>query len=121
MATSPAFHHLKASPAARRSPNAPQQPVVRTEVHTMPTGMGSRSIRRRITPQAGYALEILGHAIEYLADEYVHEAGLLPSIHAGDPRVEAMQLLMAANRQFYYACPVMPSLYQRIRKRLFGR
>jgi len=28
--------------------------------------------RRRITPRAGHALEILGHAIEYLTDEFVH-------------------------------------------------
>ncbi len=34
--------------------------------------------RRRISPQAGHALEILGHAIEYLADEYVHQAGPCP-------------------------------------------
>jgi hypothetical protein len=85
------------------------------------TGVGSRSVRRRITPTAGHALEILGHAIEYLADEYAHEAGSLPSIHSSDPRVEAMQVLMAANRQVYYACPVMPSLYQRVVGRLFGQ
>jgi hypothetical protein len=83
--------------------------------------MGSRSVRRRTTPEAGFALEILGHAIEYLADEYVHEAGLQSSIFSGDPRVEAIQLLMAANRQVYYACPVVPSLSQRVVQRLFGR
>ena len=125
MAASPAFlRSLKPLPDANRSPDARQPhqpPVVRTNVHTMPTGVGSRSVRRRTTPEAGFALEILGHAIEYLADEYVHEAGLLPSIHSGDPRVEAIQLLMAANRQVYYACPVVPSLYQRVVRRLFGR
>ena len=96
--------------------------MVRTDVHTRPTGVGSRSVRRRTTPE-GVALEILGHAIECLADEYVHEAGLLPSIHihSGDPRVEAIQLLMAANRQVYYACPVVPSFSQRVVQRLFGR
>jgi hypothetical protein len=125
MAASPAFlRNLAPSPEATRSSEAQQQqPVVRTDVHTMPTGVGSRSVRRRTTPEAGFALEILGHAIEYLADEYVHEAGLLPSIHvhSGDPRVEAIQLLMAANRQVYYACPVVPSLSQRVVQRLFGR
>jgi hypothetical protein len=120
----PAFvRNLKPLPDANRSADVRQPypaPVVRTDVHTMPTGVGSRSVRRRTTPEAGFALEILGHAIEYLADEYVHEAGLLPSIHCGDPRVEAIQLLMAANRQVYYACPVVPSLYQRVVHRLFG-
>jgi hypothetical protein len=83
--------------------------------------VGSRSVRRRTTPEAGFALETLGHAIEYLADEYAHETASLPSISCGDPRVKAMQLLMAANREVYFACPVMPSLYERLAGRLFGR
>jgi len=33
-----------------------------------------RTRQRQITPQAGRALEILGHAIEYLTDEFVHRA-----------------------------------------------
>jgi hypothetical protein len=121
MAASPAVLHPKASPAVRRSVDVRQPAVVRTDVHAVATGTGSRSVRRRTTPEAGFALEILGHAIEYLTDEYVHEAGLLPSIHGGDPRVEAIQLLMAANRQVYFACPLAPSLYQRVVGRLFGR
>jgi hypothetical protein len=120
MAASPAFPSLKASSAVNRSVEAQQPAVVRTDVHAVTTGTGSRSVRRRTTPEAGFALEILGHAIEYLADEYVHD-GLLPSIHSGDPRVEAIQLLMAANRQVYFACPLAPSLYQRVAGRLFGR
>jgi hypothetical protein len=129
MAASPALPKLKVVPAATqpaddRQPCPSHQPhqsaVVHTTVHTMPTGLGVRSVRRRTTPEAGFALEILGHAIEYLADEYAHESGSISSIHSRDPRVEAMQLLMAANRQVYYACPVMPSLYQRIVGRLFG-
>ena len=98
-----------------------QQPlVVRTEVHAIPTGIGLRSVRRRITPEAGFALGVLGHAIEYLTDEYVHEGGLLSSAVNPDSHVEALRLLMAANRQVYFACPVTPSLYQRIVGRLFG-
>src|ERR1700679_1047824 len=128
MAASPAFlRNLAPLPEANRSPEAQQQPHQqpgeRTDVPPRPNGMGSRSVRRRTTPEAGFALEILGHAIEYLADEYVHEAALLPSIHihSGDPRVVAIQLLMAANRQVYFACPVVPSLSQRVVQRLFGR
>ena len=68
--------------------------------------------RRSISPEAGHALEILGHAIEYLADEYVHEGG---SFCADDPRLEAVQLLMALNRQVYFACPEVPTLRERIR------
>ncbi len=69
-----------------------------------------RARRRRISPEAGRALEILGHAIEYLADEYAYRAESL-SMHDGP--VEAMQLLMRANRQIYFDCPEVPSLAER--------
>jgi hypothetical protein len=68
--------------------------------------------RRRITPEAGHALEILGHAIEYLSDEAVHDGRDL-SAHCGE--VEAIQLLMALNRKVYYACPEIPTFRERMR------
>lgn len=68
--------------------------------------------RRRISPQAGRALEILGHAIEYLADEFAHECA---SFSADDGRLEAIQMLMSTNRQIYFDCPESPSLRQRFR------
>lgn len=71
---------------------------------------GPRARRRRISPESGHALEILGHAIEYLADEYVHAGG---AFCAGDPQLRAIQLLMALNRQVYFACPEVPSLKER--------
>lgn len=74
--------------------------------------------RRRITPQAGHALEILGHAIEYLTDEFVHEGG---SLSGNDSRVAAVQLLMALNRQVYFECPEVPSLADRCRALLSRR
>lgn len=74
--------------------------------------------RRRISPQAGRALEILGHAIEYLADEYVHSGG---TFCARDPQVRAIQTLMAINRQVYYECPTVPSLKERFRALLHLR
>jgi hypothetical protein len=68
--------------------------------------------RRRISPEAGRALEILGHAIEYLADEYVHRG---TSFSANDPQIKAVQLLMELNREIYFECPVIPTFSQRIR------
>ena len=69
-------------------------------------------VHRRISPQAGHALEILGHAIEYLIDEYVHDGG---SFSDGDPRLEAIEILMSLNRQAYFACPEVPTLRERLR------
>jgi len=76
---------------------------IRAAVHAAPN-------RRRICPKAGHALEILGHAIEYLTDEFVHEGG---SFSANNGQLEAVQLLMAANRQVYYDCPEAPSFRER--------
>jgi len=84
---------------------------------TVPATIG-RTRRRRISPQAGRALEILGHAIEYLSDEFAHAGG---SLSAHNARVEAVQLLMAVNRQIYFACPEVPSMGDRWRAMLHGR
>jgi hypothetical protein len=68
--------------------------------------------RRRINPAAGLALERLGHAIEYLTDEFMHEESFAPS--GRDGRLEAIEILMAANRSIYYQCPEVPSLRERL-------
>ena len=77
------------------------------------TGAVRPAPRRRIGAEAGRALEILGHAIEYLADEYVQDTGSVFS--ANDGRLLAIQILMAANREIYFSCPEIPSLMERIR------
>jgi hypothetical protein len=72
---------------------------------------GKRPNRRRlITPEAGHALEILGHAIEYLTDEFVYEDHALS---ARDAQLQAVQMLMALNRQVYFACPEAPTFGER--------
>lgn len=72
--------------------------------------------RRRIGPRAGRALEVLGHAIEYLTDEFVHE-GATPS--ANHPQIVAVQMLMELNRKVYIECPEMPGFWERCRA-IFG-
>jgi hypothetical protein len=67
--------------------------------------------KRRISAEAGHALEVLGHAIEYLTDEYVHGTKKLT---ATDPQVAAIHLLMSLNRQVYYECPVIPTFSERL-------
>jgi hypothetical protein len=83
------------------------QRVLRGEAGLRRAGLGRN---RRISPEAGHALEVLGHAIEYLTDEYVREAKELSST---DPQVEAIQLLMSLNRRVYFECPVVPTLTER--------
>jgi len=63
--------------------------------------------RHRITPDAGHALEKLAHAIEYLADELVDKS---TSLSADNERIQAIQILMALNRQVYFECPLAPTV-----------
>jgi hypothetical protein len=77
-----------------------------------------KAARRRISPVDGRALEILGHAIEYLADEYALSTAQIGVLSSADPRVEAIQMLMALNRQVYYACPEIEPLLRRIVRKL---
>jgi|SRR5580658_637241 hypothetical protein len=64
-----------------------------------------RAYRRHISPEAGRALRILGHAIEYLANEFLHDV-IPPS--ADNERLQAVQLLMSLNREVYSECPEEP-------------
>jgi hypothetical protein len=68
-------------------------------------------VRRQIRPEAGIALVKLGHAIEYLTDEFLYEEG--PSEFRGDGRSDAIEILMAANRSVYFGCPEVPTLRER--------
>ena len=77
-----------------------------------------RHNRRRITPQAGHALVILGHAIEYLTDEFVHNGA---EMALGSGQLAAVQLLMAVNRQVYFECPEIPTVAERLRSVLHLR
>jgi hypothetical protein len=68
--------------------------------------------RRRIGPQAGRALDILAHAIEYLNDEFAQQG---VEFSARNEQLEAVRTLMALNRQVYFECPEVPTLGERCR------
>lgn len=78
----------------------------------VPTVRVRSNRRRRITPQAGRALEILAHSIEYLTDEFVHQGR---AYSAKNEQLEAVQMLMALNRQVYFECPEVPTFGERCR------
>ena len=77
----------------------------------------AEALPRRISPQAGQALEILGHAIDYLTDEYLvfisrSPEGVVSPDLAGD--YEAVEILKALNRMIYLQCPAAPTWRQRL-------
>lgn len=71
-----------------------------------------QKIRRTIDPRTGQALVILGHAIEYLADEFIWEAAMRKPDRG---QLEAIQLLTAKNQELYLACPEAPTVWQGLR------
>lgn len=71
----------------------------------------SEQRKRRIDRESGRALEILGHAIDYLTDEMIYSGSELATRRG---EILAVQLLMARNRQIYLACPVVPTLRERL-------
>ncbi len=75
------------------------------------------NVRRKITPEAGRGIEKLGHAIEYLTDEFVHDGCAVAKDYG---RLQAIQLMAALNRQLYFACGVEPAFRDRVRS-LFHR
>lgn len=101
-------------------PSTPTSPAVRVRGGA-PTVAIERRVRRIISPVSGIAIEKLGHAIEYLADEYAFEAAVIGSCIACEPALQAIQLLMSLNRQVYFECPIVAPLAQRIFSHLFPR
>lgn len=71
--------------------------------------------RRRTTPQQGRALEMLGHAIEYLVDSRLPEGG--PT--AADNR--ALRILMACSRDVFEESVAVVPMHQRIHEWMQGQ
>jgi hypothetical protein len=73
--------------------------------------------RRIVSRQEGRAIEMLGHAIDYLADEFALDCmDLVPEIGPGLPaRLQAIEMLMARNREIYLNCPKAPGPMERLR------
>ena len=77
-------------------------------------------VRRQLTPEGGRAIEILGHAIEYLADEYAADTASKGEPGNADPRIEAIQVLKALNRTIYFASPEVEPVFRRIQRWFAG-
>ena len=76
----------------------------------------TKAAPRMLSPEAGRAVEMLGHAIEYLSDEFALNCmdrilGTEPGLH---PRLRAIELLKARNREIYLSCPEAPTIKERL-------
>jgi hypothetical protein len=83
---------------------------------TRPAEAVSLRRRRKMSYEAGRGIEILGHAIQYLADEFALDCmdRSARSQAWAHPRLQAIDLLMASNREIYLSCPVAPTLAERL-------
>jgi hypothetical protein len=93
-----------------------------------PSAQPQPFVRRRLSPESGHALEILGHAIEYLADEYAVDLGDKGRLGNTDPRIEAIiepireaiQVLKALNRAVYFSGTEIQPAFGRLRRWFLG-
>jgi hypothetical protein len=78
-----------------------------------PSVVSSR--RRRVSREAGRAIEMLGHAIDYLADEFALDSmtGATTPRHGMHPRIAAIELLKDRNREIFLSCPQIPTIGER--------
>jgi hypothetical protein len=79
------------------------------------------AVRRHLSREGARAIEILGHAIEYLADEWAIDPASRGYLGNLDPRVEAIQLLKAHNRDIYLSGTEIQPPLRRIRRWFLGQ
>ncbi len=72
-------------------------------------------IRRRPTLEQGRALEMLGHAVEYLVDSGLYRGGQELSDEL------AVQTLMRLSREVFAECAEVVPFRRRVRRRWAGR
>jgi hypothetical protein len=73
-------------------------------------------VRRQLSRESAQGLEILGHAIEYLADEYAVDPADKGPLGNADPRIAAIQTLKSLNRAIYFSGPEVQPVWQRLRQ-----
>jgi hypothetical protein len=85
--------------------------TVRDMSTQMVAGYKGNVIRRRPSLQQGRALEVLGHAIEYLMDSYM----LPTSPHEAIADTDAVQLLKGLSLEIFRDCPPLVPFANRVR------
>ena len=70
----------------------------------------SYGMRRVITREQGVAIEMLGHAVDYLDDCYLHEGADDEILDFTAPAMLAAQILVSAQRQILHSLPLTEPL-----------
>jgi hypothetical protein len=81
----------------------------------------SRSLRRMLTREQGRALEMIGHAVDYLNDCYLYEGDEDELINIGGSSSEAIQILVSLRWQILQSAPIREPRTRRLWNALFHR
>jgi hypothetical protein len=80
-----------------------------------------RNLHRPMTREQGRALEIIGHAADYLADCYLQEGAEEEIIDFSGPSAEAIQILISSRREILRSLPLTEPLMLRLWNMLLRR
>jgi hypothetical protein len=80
-----------------------------------------RSLRRMLTREQGHALEMIGHAVDYLNDCYLYEGDDSELINIGGSSTEAIRILVSLRWQILQSVPMREPRTLRLWNALFHR
>ncbi len=78
-------------------------------------------LHRVITREEGRALEMIGHAVDYLQDCYLHEGDDREILDFRGPKMDAVRILVSAQRQIHRSLPLAEPLTVRLWHALLRR
>lgn len=79
-----------------------------------------RNLRRVMTREQGRALEMIGHAADYLNDGYLYEGDENEIINIGGSPTKAIQILVAVRQQILQSLPLEEPKMQRLMHRFWN-
>ena len=108
---------------AARLPFRPMPEILPVSVipETLASTKPRRKLRRVMTHEEGRALEMLGHAVDYLTDQYLYEGDESEIIRMDGLSTEAAQILISARQQILQSLPLTETRMQRLWDALFHR
>jgi hypothetical protein len=101
--------------------NEPDVPPVAVIPQLLANAPAKRGLRRTITREEGRALEMIGHAADYLRDCYFYEGDEMEVLHSGGSTMKAIGILGAARIEILQSLPLRESRTTRLWNALFHR
>ncbi len=81
----------------------------------------AQKLRRMMTREQGHALEMIGHAVDYLNDCYLFQGDDEEVINVGGSHTEALQILVSARWQILHSLPLEQPRMHNLWHALFRR